>query len=76
MQFSYLSRVLIIMGGMLILAGILIWAAGKIPWLKNFPGALRFEVGGLTCIFPILASIGISLVLTIVLNILGRIIGR
>jgi len=76
MQFSYLSRLLIILGGLLVLAGILIWAAGKIPWLKNLTGTLRFEVGGLTCIFPILASIGISLVLTIVLNILGRIIGR
>ena len=76
MPFGNLSRLLIILGGILILAGILVWAAGRIPLFKNFPGTLRFEAGGLTCIFPILASIVISLVLTLVLNIIGRIAGR
>jgi len=76
MPFGNLSRLLIILGGILILAGIFVWAAGRIPFFKNFPGTLRFEIGGLTCIFPILASIVISLVLTLVLNIIGRIFGQ
>ena len=76
MQFSYISRLLIIIGIILVLAGILIRLAEKTSWLKTFPGTIRIQLGGLTCVFPILVSIVVSLFLTIILNIIARIIGR
>ncbi len=76
MPLGDLSRVIIEAGIGMIIIGVLIWAAGNIPVLKDIPGMIRLQLDGLTCIIPILASILISLVLTIMLNIIGRIIGR
>lgn len=69
-----LGRWLVILGLVLVIVGGLIWLAGRIPGLKQFPGTIQFTVGGITVVIPLLASIVISVVLTIVLNVLARIL--
>ena len=55
---------LVFLGGLLVLVG-----KGILPHL---PGDLAFRVGGVRVFFPIATSIVLSLVLTIVLNLLTR----
>jgi len=76
MQIGHLSRYLIIIGISLIFMGILLRVFDKIDWIKNIPGTLHFDLGGVTCIVPIIASIILSLVMTILFNAIGRFLNR
>ena len=67
----HIGRWIIIAGISLMVIGGLVYAAGKFG-LTDFPGTLRWQGNGLTCVFPILASIVLSIVLTVVLNLLAR----
>ncbi len=60
----------------LALAGIggLIWLMGRFAGMGDLPGTLRIERPGFTCVIPILGSIILSLLLTIVLNIIVRLL--
>ena len=66
---------LVLVGLALVLVGGLIWVLGRyVPGLNQLPGAIRVQSGGLTCVFPLLASIVISVLLTIVLNVVLRLL--
>lgn len=68
-----IGRWLVILGVLLVVTGGLIWLLGKaFPNLSQFPGTLRIQGSGFTCIFPVLAMIIISVVLTILLNLFSR----
>jgi DUF2905 family protein len=67
-----LGRLLLIFG--LILAGLggLLLLAGQIPFLGRLPGDFSFGSGNLRVYIPLATSIILSLVLTVVLNLLAR----
>ena len=68
-----LGRWLVIGGLVIVVLGGLIWLAARLfPNLSQFPGTIRIQTGGLTCVFPILASIIFSIVLTVLLNVIAR----
>lgn len=67
-----IGKLLILFGLMLVGIGGLIWLIGRLPGIGELPGTIRIERPGFTCIIPILGSIILSLVLTIVLNIIAR----
>ena len=71
-DFGTLGRWLVILGLVIVVIGGLVWLLSRIPGLKELPGTLQINLGGLTCIVPILASILLSILLTIVLNIVLR----
>jgi hypothetical protein len=73
---SILARWLVITGLGLVALGGLLWLVSRIPGLENLPGTIRIEGKGFTCIFPLLASIVLSLLLTIALNIIGRLLNK
>ncbi|HLB65639.1 MAG TPA: DUF2905 domain-containing protein [Anaerolineales bacterium] len=72
-----LARWLMIFG--LVLAGVggLIWLLGRtgLP-IGRLPGDLRIETGSITCLVPLATSIVISVILTIALNLIARLLGR
>jgi hypothetical protein len=70
--FESLGKWLVVVGVILLVAGLLIWLAGRIPGLKQLPGTLQINLGGLTCIIPLLASIILSILLTLALNFIIR----
>lgn len=59
------GKTLIILGILMILAGILITWGGKIPLLGRLPGDLRIERDHFTFYFPLGTSILISIVLSV-----------
>jgi hypothetical protein len=67
------------MGKWLVLAGVglallggLIWLLGRVPFLGRLPGDINIQVGNISCFAPIVTMILLSVILTIVLNVLLR----
>ncbi len=68
-----IGRWLVFAGVGLALIGGLIWLLSRVfPNLTQFPGTIRIQGAGITCFFPLLASIILSILLTIVLNVIAR----
>jgi hypothetical protein len=66
---------LALLGGALIL-GSKVLQGTKIPWLGRLPGDIRIQRGGFSCYFPLATSIIVSLLLTVVLNVIVRLLKR
>ena len=71
-----IGKLLMGMGGAMVLLGGLLWLLSKAPFLGHLPGDIRIERPGLTCLVPLASSIILSILLTILLNIIVRIINR
>ncbi|HAM58717.1 MAG: DUF2905 domain-containing protein [Candidatus Rokubacteria bacterium] len=61
--------VMIVLGGILLLAGNL---SGKVPWIGRLPGDIYIERGTWRFYFPLATSVIISIVLTLLLSLFGR----
>ena len=66
------GKLLIFFGIILILLGLIFTFAGKIPHLGKLPGDIEIHKKGLGIYFPLATSLIISLVLTIVLNVIFK----
>ncbi|WP_374688065.1 DUF2905 domain-containing protein [Promineifilum sp.] len=71
------GRLLLIIGAIVAFAGLVLLVAGRFfPWLGNLPGDFRFEGENYRVYFPLATMILISVVGTIVLNLLIRFFRR
>lgn len=71
MDLQTLGKYLLLLATALALIGGLFWLGGKVG-LGGLPGDFRFQREGFSCYVPILSSIVISLLLTLILNLLIR----
>jgi hypothetical protein len=67
-----LGRVLIFAGLGLAALGVLLVFAGRIPFLGRLPGDIVVQRDDWTVYFPLATMLLLSLVLTLVLNLLAR----
>jgi hypothetical protein len=67
-----LGRLLILFGVVSIVAGLLVLIASRIPWLGRLPGDVIIERERFTLYVPIVTSLVVSIVLTILLNLFFR----
>lgn len=67
-----LGRVLIVVGGLIVLLGVLLVAGGRIPFLGRLPGDFSYSRGNFHVYFPLATGIVLSLLLTLVLNLFFR----
>ncbi len=67
-----LSELLIVLGVVIVLIGVALLIAGRIPFLGRLPGDFSFSWDGVTCLFPLASSILLSVLLTILVNIVLR----
>lgn len=67
------ARWLVLLGLGIAVVGVLTWLIGRsgLP-LGRLPGDMRFDWGGATCFLPLASSIVISLVLTVLINLILR----
>lgn len=70
------GKILIMVGVFIVVLGILLFLWGKIPFLTRLPGDLILQKGNLRFIFPIATCLIISTILTIVINIIIRLLGK
>lgn len=67
-----LGKNLMLFGALLIVVGALIHFGGKVINLGRLPGDIHFERENFSFYFPVVTSILISIILTVILNIFTR----
>jgi len=67
-----LGKLLLIGGLALAGVGLLLVLAGRIPLLGRLPGDVLIQRGNFTFYFPLVTSLLLSVLLTVVLNLLAR----
>ncbi len=67
-----LGRMLMFAGAALLVVGALLSFGGRIPWLGRLPGDIVIERENVRFYFPIVTSILISLVLSLIAALLRR----
>ena len=72
MELANLGKILLIIGGMIVLAGLVILIFGKTGFMGKLPGDILIQKGNFTFYFPLVTFLILSIVLTIVVNILIR----
>jgi Protein of unknown function (DUF2905) len=66
------ARSLILIGVLIVAVGLVLLLVGRIPFVGNLPGDLRFQAGGVSCFVPLATSILLSIILTLLLNLIGN----
>ena len=69
---QHLGRALLVLGIVITAMGALILLSGRIPWLGRLPGDIVVERKQVTFYFPVVTSILLSIVISIVLWFLGK----
>lgn len=69
---TFVGKVLIFVGAVVLLVGIAIVLKVRIPYLGKLPGDIKVEKDGFRFYFPIVTCIVISILLTLILNLLRR----
>lgn len=67
-----LGRTLMLVGGLLVLLGALFTFGGKLPWLGRLPGDVVIERQNYSFYFPLMTSIIISVILSILLMLFRK----
>jgi hypothetical protein len=73
---SSAGRTILLLGAILVVVGLLLTLVGRIPLLGRLPGDVVIQRENLTCAVPIATSILISLLLTLILNVVARLGNR
>ena len=72
MSLASLGKWLMIAGGCLAIVGVLVWCLGQMTGLPKLPGDLVWRRGNVTIYVPLATSILLSVLLTVVLNLIFR----
>jgi len=70
--FGGFGKTLILLGAVLVVLGVIFLIAPKIPFLGKLPGDIHLKGENWSFSFPIVTSIVISIVLTLLLNLFWR----
>lgn len=67
-----IGKMLVFFGIFMVLFGLLFMLAGKIPFLGKLPGDIAIHTKRFLFYFPIVTSLIISLLLTVIINVIFR----
>jgi hypothetical protein len=70
--FGSLGKILIICGIVLVVIGLILILGEKIPWLGRLPGDIYIKRDKFTFYFPLMTSIIISLLLTLLFSLFRK----
>lgn len=71
-----IGKILLIIGGIIALAGIILILSPHIPFLGKLPGDIIIKKENFAFYFPIVTFLIISIVLTILINVILHFIGK
>ena len=66
------GRSLLLIGLVVAAVGLVLILAPRVPLLGKLPGDITFQRDGVTVVIPLATMLLISIILTIVLNLIGR----
>jgi hypothetical protein len=72
MEIQHLGKLIIVLGVFLVVIGALIALAPGIPYIGRLPGDIYIKRDRFTVYFPLVSSILISAILTLILNFIFR----
>ena len=67
-----IGKLLLVAGLVLAGVGLLVMVAGRVPFLGRLPGDIYVQRGNFTFYFPLLTSILLSILLTVLVNLFAR----
>ena len=67
-----IGRLLLVAGLALAGIGLLFIVAGRLPFVGRLPGDIYVQRGNFTFYFPLVTSILLSILLTVLFNVFGR----
>ena len=67
-----IGKLLIIVGGFIVVVGLVLFLGLRIPFLGRLPGDISVDRGNVHFYFPIVTCLLLSLVLTLLLNLFFR----
>jgi hypothetical protein len=67
-----LGKSLLVIGLVVALVGGVLMLAGRVPWLGRLPGDIYVQRGNWSFYFPLMTSIIVSVVLTLLFWLFGR----
>ena len=73
---SDLGKYVALAGAALLVLGGLLWLMGKVPLLGRLPGDIRIERENVTCFFPLATMLLLSVLATLILNIVVRLLRK
>jgi len=71
-----LGKILLIVGGIIIILGLLLIFGQHIPFFGKLPGDIVIKKENFTFYFPIVTFIILSIILTVIINIIIRFTGK
>ena len=76
MAYDQIGRLLVIMGVVILVLGLLFLALGRGSFFGRLPGDINISSGNFTCVAPVVSMLLLSLLLTIILNVVIRLFNR
>jgi hypothetical protein len=76
MPYDQMGKLLIFAGGAILLVGVGFLLLGRVGFLGRLPGDFSFSSGNFTCVVPLASMLLLSLLLTLVINVVLRLLNR
>jgi hypothetical protein len=76
MPYDQMGKLLIFAGGAILLVGVVFLLLGRTGFLGRLPGDFTFSNGNFTCFVPIASMLVLSLLLTLMINVVLRLLNR
>jgi hypothetical protein len=67
-----LGRSLIVVGVLIVVVGAVLMLAGRVPWVGRLPGDIYIQRGNWSFYFPVVTSLVVSVLLTLLFWLFGR----
>ena len=67
-----IGKVLMVLGGMMLVVGVLLTLSGKIPWLGRLPGDIVIQRDNFSFYFPLTTCLLLSVLVSLIFAILRR----
>lgn len=71
-----IGKVLLIVGGSIVILGLILMFGQNIPFLGKLPGDIIIKRDGFSFYFPIVTFLIVSILLTIIVNLVLRFLGK
>ena len=72
--FEGIGKIITILGIILVVLGLIFVLGDHIPFLGKLPGDILIKKGGISFYFPVITFLLVSVVLTIIINVILRFI--
>jgi ABC-type xylose transport system permease subunit len=65
------GKVILLLGGVLVALGLVLLLLGRVTVAGRLPGDFHLQSGGLSCYFPLMTGVVLSIIATLVLNLVA-----